>query len=73
VHDAGLAPLDQSTTNWTIVEHTRRRQGPHEAVAALVRVFEDLFFGARTPEARHWEAARRIVEVELGGIAKPQD
>jgi hypothetical protein len=73
VHAAGFTPLDQSTTNWTIVEHTRRRQGPHAAVASLVRVFEDLFFGGRSAEARHWEAARRIVEVELGGLAKPQD
>lgn len=71
VHEAGLTPLDQATTNWTIVENVRRRQGPHAAVASLVRVFEDLFFGGRTAEARHWEAARRIVEEDLGGIAKP--
>jgi hypothetical protein len=72
VHEAGFTPLEQATTNWTIVENTRRRQGPHAAVASLVRVFEDLFFGGRSAEARHWEAARRIVEVELGGLAKPQ-
>jgi hypothetical protein len=72
VHEAGFTPLDQATTNWTIVENTRRRQGPHTAVASLVRVFEDLFFGGRSAEARHWDAARRIVEEELGGIAKPQ-
>jgi hypothetical protein len=72
VHEAGFTPLDQATTNWTIVENTRRRQGPHTAVASLVRVFEDLFFGGRSAEVKHWEAARRIVEVELGGIAKPQ-
>ena len=72
VHEAGFTSLEQSTTNWTIVENTRRRQGPHAAVASLVRVFEDLFFGGRQAEARHWDAARRIVEVELGGLAKPQ-
>jgi hypothetical protein len=72
VHEAGFTPLDQATTNWTIVENTRRRQGPHAALASLVRVFEDLYFGGRSAEARHWDAARRIVEEELGGIAKPQ-
>lgn len=67
LHRAGQVDLTRSTTNLGIVESTRRRGGPHEAVSKLVRVFEDLFFGGRAALEPHWVECRRIVEVDLAG------
>jgi hypothetical protein len=68
LHRAGLADLAISTTNSKVIEETRRRGGPHAVAARLVRVFEDLFFGARPATDDHWRECRRIVEEELGTL-----
>ncbi len=66
LHRAGYTALDHSTTNWTIVASTKKKKGPHEAAGRLMRVFEDLFFGAREPREEHWRQCAKIVEEELG-------
>lgn len=66
LHRAGYTALDHSTTNWTIVASTAKKKGPHEAAGRLMRVFEDLFFGAKEPQEEHWRQCSKIVEDELG-------
>jgi hypothetical protein len=65
LHRAGFTDLHISTTNMAIISSTRRKGGPHEPTARLVRVFEELFFGGREPVLGHWEECRKIVEEEL--------
>ena len=66
LHRAGYTALDHSTTNWTIVASIKRKKGPQEAAGRLMRIFEDLFFGAREPMEEHWRQCAKIVEEELG-------
>jgi len=68
----GFVELDRSTTNWTIVESTRRNMGPHEEAARLVRIFEDAFFGDRPPDEAKWRECEKIVEVDFGETASDQ-
>jgi hypothetical protein len=65
LHRAGFTDLHVSTTNLAIISSTRRKGGPHEPAARLMRVFEELFFGGRKPAMGHWEECRRIVKEEL--------
>jgi hypothetical protein len=68
LHRGGFVDLGISTTNLGIVDETRRRGGPHGPAARLVRIFEDLFFGARAATEDHWRECRRIAEEELGTL-----
>ncbi|HUT78288.1 MAG TPA: hypothetical protein VM285_11405 [Polyangia bacterium] len=68
LHRGGFVDLNISTTNLKVIDETRRRGGPHGVTSRLVRVFEDLFFGARPAEYAHWQECRRIVEEELGTL-----
>jgi hypothetical protein len=68
LHRGGFVDLCISTTNREVIDETRRRGGPHAVAARLIRVFEDLFFGARPATDDHWRECRRIVEEELGTL-----
>ncbi len=65
LHRAGLVDLRRSTTNLQILDAVSRKNGLHRSTVALVRTFEDLFFGDYTAEPAHWEACRAIVEEEF--------
>lgn len=66
LHRLGRIDLRRSTTNFEIVETVRRRGGNYEATKSLVRIFEDIFFGARTAVQAHYLSCREIVENQLG-------
>jgi hypothetical protein len=70
LHRVGVVDLRRSTTNLQIVDAAVKANGLHRPTATLVRIFEDLFFGEKTPLETHWDACRRIVEEELVSIAE---
>ena len=69
LHRAGLVDLRRSTTNQQIADAVARLNGLHPAVKTLIRVFEDLFFGAYRAGPDHWETCRQIVEEAFAKVA----
>lgn len=73
---AGYVQLESSTTNWEIARQTQKNGGPYKAVTILIRHFEELFFGLRTPTVMHFEECRVVVERDFltlqkeGGVEK---
>lgn len=66
LHRAGVLDLRRSTTNLEVASAAARVKGLKAPTTALLRVFEELFFGGRHPTPTHWETCRQIVEEAFG-------
>lgn len=62
---AGYVELAQSTTNWHIVQQTRKNGGPVASMNVIVRHFEDLFFGNYTPSQSRFDDCFALLEKDV--------
>ncbi|MBN2525747.1 MAG: hypothetical protein JXR76_05075 [Deltaproteobacteria bacterium] len=66
----GIVELEKSTTNWNILRQTFKNGGPDVAMKIIVRHFEDLFFGNKSPTFERYEQVRQNVTSSLLPLEK---